>query len=128
MLKGIERNQDCSYVFNRNGVKLTDFKRSFHTACKNAGLKDLHIHDLRHVFASALTMSDVSLYKTGILLGHRTPNMTQRYAHLKPSELKKEIEKAFGKKNGKVATVPRHKEINDFLVIKICKELDIPNP
>jgi hypothetical protein len=30
--------------------------------------------------------------------------------------------------NGKVATVPRHKEINDFLVIKICKELDIPNP
>ena len=29
---------------------------------------------------------------------------------------------------GKVATVPRHKEINDFLVIKICKELDIPNP
>ena len=99
VLTGIERNQDCSYVFNRNGVKLTDFKRSFHTACKNAGLKDLHIHDLRHVFASALTMNDVSLYKTGILLGHRTPNMTQRYAHLKPSELKKEIEKAFGKKN-----------------------------
>ena len=98
VLTGIEKNQG-SYVFNRNGVKLTDFKRSFHTACKNAGLKDLHIHDLRHVFASALTMSDVSLYKTGILLGHRTPNMTQRYAHLKPSELKKEIEKAFGKKN-----------------------------
>jgi site-specific recombinase XerD len=89
MLKGIERNQDCSYVFNRNGVKLTDFKRSFMTACRNAGLKDLHIHDLRHVFASTLTMADVSLYKTGILLGHRTPNMTQRYAHLKPGELKK---------------------------------------
>ncbi len=99
VLTGIERNQDCLYVFNRNGAKLTDFKRSFHTACRNAGLKDLHIHDLRHVFASALTMNDVSLYKTGILLGHRTPNMTQRYAHLKPSELKKEIEKAFGKKN-----------------------------
>ena len=99
VLTGIERNQDCSYVFNRNGVKLTDFKRSFHTACRNAGLKDLHIHDLRHVFASALTMNDVSLYKTGILLGHRTPNMTQRYAHLKPSELKKEIEKAFGRKS-----------------------------
>ena len=99
VLTGIERNQDCPYVFNRNGVKLTDFKRSFHTACRNAGLKDLHIHDLRHVFASALTMNDVSLYKTGILLGHRTPNMTQKYAHLKPSELKKEIEKAFGKKN-----------------------------
>ena len=93
--------KDGLYVFNKNGAKIGDFKRSFHTACKNAGLKDLHIHDLRHVFASALTMNDVSLYKTGILLGHRTPNMTQRYAHLKPSELKKEIEKAFGKEDHK---------------------------
>ena len=87
------------YVFNKNGAKIGDFKRSFKTACRNAGIKDLHIHDLRHVFASTLTMNDVSLYKTGVLLGHRTPNMTQRYAHLKPRELKKEIEKAFSKKN-----------------------------
>ena len=99
LLSGIEKNQDCLYVFNRNGVKLTDFKRSFHTACRNAGLKDLRIHDLRHVFASKMVMNDTSLYKTGILLGHRTPNMTQRYAHLKPGELKKEIEKAFGRKS-----------------------------
>ena len=98
LLSRIEKVQDV-FVFNRNGAKLTDFKRSFKTACRNAGLKDLHIHDLRHVFASTLTMNDVSLYKTGILLGHRTPNMTQRYAHLKPGELKKEIEKAFGRKS-----------------------------
>ncbi|MDA8053515.1 MAG: addiction module toxin, HicA family [Deltaproteobacteria bacterium] len=26
------------------------------------------------------------------------------------------------------APVPRHKEIEDFLAIKICKELDIPTP
>ena len=101
VLRGIERNPDCSYVFNKNGAKIGDFKRSFKTACRNAGIKDLHIHDLRHVFASTLTMNDVSLYKTGILLGHRTPNMTQRYAHLKPSSLKKEIEKAFGKEDRK---------------------------
>ena len=93
--------KDGLYVFNKNGAKIGDFKRSFKTACRNAGLKDMHIHDLRHVFASTLTMNDVSLYKTGILLGHRTPNMTQRYAHLKPGELKKEIEKAFGKEDHK---------------------------
>ena len=98
LLSRIEKVQDCLYLFNRNGAKLTDFKRSFHTACKNAGLKDLHIHDLRHVFASKMVMNDTSLYKTGILLGHRTPNMTQRYAHLKPGELRKEIEKAFDRK------------------------------
>ncbi len=99
LLSRIEKVQDVLYVFNRNGRKLGDFKGSFHTACKNAGLKDLRIHDLRHVFASALVMNDVSLYKTGALLGHRTPNMTQRYAHLKPGSLKKEIERSFGGKS-----------------------------
>lgn len=28
----------------------------------------------------------------------------------------------------KSSTVPRHKEINDFLVYKICKDLGIPKP
>ncbi len=28
----------------------------------------------------------------------------------------------------KVSTIPRHKEINEFLTKKICKDLDIPKP
>jgi len=28
----------------------------------------------------------------------------------------------------KVSTVPRHREINDFLVRKICRELEIQQP
>lgn len=28
----------------------------------------------------------------------------------------------------KTSTVPRHREVNDFLVRKICKDLDIPTP
>jgi mRNA interferase HicA len=28
----------------------------------------------------------------------------------------------------KVSAIPRHREINEFLVIKICKDLDIPAP
>ena len=28
----------------------------------------------------------------------------------------------------KVATVPRHREINDFLARKICKDLEVPTP
>lgn len=30
--------------------------------------------------------------------------------------------------NRKVSTVPRHREVNDFLVRKICKDLEIPAP
>ncbi len=97
VLSGIEKNQDSLYVFNRNGAKLTDFKRSFHTACRNAGLKDLRIHDLRHVFASKMVMGGTSLYITGELLGHRTTQMTKRYSHLVPDTLKKAVDDVFGK-------------------------------
>jgi mRNA interferase HicA len=29
---------------------------------------------------------------------------------------------------GKASTVPRHREINDFLARKICRDLEIPAP
>ena len=29
---------------------------------------------------------------------------------------------------GKVSTVPRHREVNDFLAAKICRDLEVPTP
>ena len=29
---------------------------------------------------------------------------------------------------GKVSTVPRHREVNDFLARRICRALEIPEP
>ena len=99
LLSGIEKKDGCEYVFNDNGKKLGDFKRSFHTACRNAGLKDLRIHDLRHVFASKMVMNGTSLYITSDeLLGHRTTQMTKRYSHLVPDTLRKAVEDVFKKK------------------------------
>ncbi len=91
LLEGIEKVDGCSHVFNSGGKKIVDFKHSFRTACRNAGLKDLRIHDLRHVFASKMVMNGTSLYITGELLGHRTPNMTKRYSHLVPDTLRKAV-------------------------------------
>ena len=96
LLSGIEKKDDYLYVFNINGAKIDDFKKSFHTACRNAGLKDLRIHDLRHVFASKMVMNGTSLYITGELLGHRTTQMTKRYSHLVPDTLKKAVDDVWG--------------------------------
>ena len=98
LLSDIEKNQDCLYVFNKKGAKIGNFKKSFHTACRNAGLKDLRIHDLRHVFASKMVMNGTSLYITGELLGHRTTQMTKRYSHLVPDTLKKAVDEVWNKK------------------------------
>jgi len=49
---------------------------------QEVNLPDLRLHDLRHAYASTLAASGVSLYQIQHLLGHASPVMTQRYAHL----------------------------------------------
>lgn len=63
-------------------LPFTDIKRSFMQARKLAGLGDVHLHDLRHSYASALAGAGVDLYTVGKLLGHVNVVSTARYAHL----------------------------------------------
>ncbi|NTV45068.1 MAG: tyrosine-type recombinase/integrase [Chlorobiales bacterium] len=89
-LKKVARNE---YVFPnpRTGKRLHNMRKSFARAVKEAGLTDLTPHALRHVFASSLVRKGVDLYVVQKLLGHSTPQMTQRYAHLQPDQFKTAI-------------------------------------
>ena len=49
---------------------------------KAAGLDDFRWHDLRHSCASFLAQRGASLLEIGSVLGHKSPSVTQRYAHL----------------------------------------------
>lgn len=68
------------------------FHAAFFKARDAAGLSDVRIHDLRHTFASVLINRGVSLYEVQELLGHSNAQMTQRYAHLQPNELRQRTE------------------------------------
>lgn len=68
---------------------VTDIKKAFQNACRKAGIKDFRFHDLRHTFASHLVMSGTPLHVVKELLGHKTLDMVQRYAHLSPDYLGK---------------------------------------
>ena len=60
----------------------TNIDLAWNEARKAANIADIRLHDLRHSFASQLASSGASLPLIGALLGHATPQMTARYAHL----------------------------------------------
>jgi len=81
------------YVFpGRGGKQRTDIKKAVNNIKDEAGLpKDFRaLHGLRHVYASMLASSgQVDMYTLQKLLTHKSPQMTQRYAHLRDEALRK---------------------------------------
>ena len=62
--------------------KPIDIRSAWETALNKAGISNFRFHDLRHTAASYLAMNQASLLEIGTLLGHKTVQMTKRYAHL----------------------------------------------
>jgi integrase len=70
------------------GQPVQEVRRFWAKIQQETGLADVHIHDLRHTFASLLVSGGASLEMIGKLLGHSQTQTTQRYAHLMDSPLR----------------------------------------
>jgi integrase len=70
---------------------------------KKADLNFLRIHDLRHQFASFLVNSGQTLFMVQQILGHSSPAVTQRYAHLSTKSLQEAANTASIMINGAMA-------------------------
>ena len=105
LLKRLRRSSKSDYVFShKDGSPFGKVDKSFRSACKRAGIKDLRFHDLRHTFASHLVMSGVDLKTIQELLGHKSLEMTLRYAHLSPDHKRKAVDN-LGEKMRKLVTI-----------------------
>jgi integrase len=86
-------HSNSEYVFpGRGGRRRVDIKKQVNRIKERAGLpKDFRaLHGLRHVYASMLASSgEVDMYVLQKLLTHKSPVMTQRYAHLRDETLKR---------------------------------------
>jgi integrase len=86
-----ENTGDTGYVFRSprgdGRQPYNNIHKSWYRIRNKAGLPHLRAHDLRHSHASLLINSGRSLYEVQKILGHSTPIMTQRYAHLSTKTL-----------------------------------------
>lgn len=90
-VSGGESDPRLKYVFTFDGKPMHDVRSSFNTALRKANIKDFRFHDLRHTAASHAVINAGSLYDVQELLGHKTPAMSQRYAHLSLERKKKAV-------------------------------------
>jgi len=82
------------HVFTYRGNNISDtVKTAFGAAVKRAGILDFRFHDLRHTFASHYIMRGGSIGALQKILGHKSVNMTMRYAHLSNEFARNEIER-----------------------------------
>ena len=85
---GTKDKSEWVFPSKRNhGQPFVSLQRVWSRLRKSANLEHIRIHDLRHQYASFLVNSGVSLYCTGEILGHSTPKVTKRYAHLSTATL-----------------------------------------
>ncbi len=87
-----------SYVFGfpSTGVKQAALRHAWERACVKAKISGLRFHDLRHTFATRLRAKGVHEMDIMSLLGHTTLQMTSRYSHAMPENLRTAVDSLTG--------------------------------
>ncbi len=93
LLLHIDQNGDPNspYVFPGNTKtgywSLTGFERELRTACRHAGIKHLHPHQFRHLFATMALEDGAKLEIISKILGHADVGITAKvYRHVSAKE------------------------------------------
>jgi integrase len=83
MLQGVPGDQRHGKAFVwEDGRPIKDFRGSFTKASDEAGIEDLHFHDLRHTAISWMLAAGVPPRTVADIVGHKTLVMIMRYAHV----------------------------------------------
>ena len=84
-----KRRKGQRYPFSKN-----DWRKDWKAALSAAGIKDFRFHDLRHTAATRLLRATGNLAVVQRVLGHSSPTMTLRYAHVEVDDMRAAMEAA----------------------------------
>jgi integrase len=77
---GVTSTKPCPFIFHRNGAPVGDFKKSWKTATKAAGLPGILVHDMRRSAVKNLVDSGCPQLIAMKVSGHKSEAMFKRYA------------------------------------------------
>jgi integrase len=93
ILKNLPKSSEFVFFNPETKDHIKDVKTGFKAACRRAGIKNLRLHDLRHTAASWMVEVGIDLVTVSRILGHSTIQMTMRYAHPTPENMRRAVEK-----------------------------------
>jgi integrase/recombinase XerD len=88
-IKGLDDND---YLFSVNGRKMTprSIQKAIKISVARTGIKkDVHVHTLRHSFATHLLENGLDIRKIQKLLGHSNLQTTQIYTQVSSEEIRR---------------------------------------
>jgi integrase len=96
------RRMDSDLVFPdpRDPTMPWNFESLWRKAVNQAEITDFHFHDLRHTFATYCLASGATLAELMLLMGHKSPSMVARYAHMEKSHASSIVERMNAKMIG----------------------------
>jgi integrase len=87
------RRLDIPFVFHRDGRQIGSFRKSWTTACREAGLKQILTYDLRRSGIWHMIRSGADQKTAMMISGHKTINTFQRYNIIDEQDLVRALER-----------------------------------
>lgn len=92
-LQEMQEARTTEYVLEYDGQRVKDIKRSFATACRNAGIEGVTPHTLRHTAGSWMAQGAVSMHEIARTLGHASTSTTEKsYIKYTPDHTRRGVE------------------------------------
>jgi integrase len=89
-------SDDMLVFCGRNPYRSHEFRKAWERCRDDAGLPDLHFHDLRHASAARMLKAGSTLHSVAQVLGHKDTRMLARvYGHLDDAHLQHTVERTW---------------------------------